>query len=113
MLEHARLDGHAFGDVDYVHLVLEVLKAAFADRESRYGDPRFVDVGLDELLSDDHVAGQIAAVDPTRASTARPGPASAAAAALQPAVDTSYVCVVDRWGNAFSATRRMARTTRR
>ena len=32
---------------DYVHLVTEILKAACADREYRYGDPLFVDVGMD------------------------------------------------------------------
>src|SRR6476469_6695859 len=35
-------------DADHIHLVTEVLKAAFADREYRYGDPAMVEVGLDE-----------------------------------------------------------------
>ena len=51
-LERAALEAPSFDDPRYVHLVLEVLKGAFADREYRYGDPAFVDVGLEELLSD-------------------------------------------------------------
>ncbi|MEA2276155.1 MAG: gamma-glutamyltranspeptidase / glutathione hydrolase [Solirubrobacteraceae bacterium] len=103
-LEHAGLDGLRRDEADYVHLVLEVLKGAFDDRERRYGDPRFVDVGLDELLSDAHVAARAAAIDPARAADSRaPGERAAAPEPLARARDTSYVCVVDRWGNAFSA----------
>ena len=50
------LKGLAHNSADYIHLVTEILKAACADREYRYGDPLFVDVGMDELLSDGHVA---------------------------------------------------------
>src|SRR6476661_3915418 len=41
--------GHA--SAEYVHTVTECAKLAFADREAWYGDPLFVDVPMDELLS--------------------------------------------------------------
>ncbi len=37
---------------DFVHTVTECAKLAFADREAFYGDPDFVDVPIDTLLSD-------------------------------------------------------------
>ena len=37
---------------DFVHIVTECAKLAFADREAWYGDPNFVDVPMDDLLSD-------------------------------------------------------------
>ncbi len=37
---------------DYVHLVTEALKLALSDRDEYYGDPNFVDVPLEALLSD-------------------------------------------------------------
>ncbi|MBM3518499.1 MAG: gamma-glutamyltransferase family protein, partial [Alphaproteobacteria bacterium] len=47
---------------DYVHVVTEALKLACADRERYYGDPKFIDVPLDTLLSEAYGAqrrGQI------------------------------------------------------
>lgn len=102
---------------DYIHTVTEALDLAFADREAYYGDPRFVDVPLDRLLSTPYSDAQRARIRPGQAWTEMPPPgdvgedttdrASRLATAdvavpLQP--DTSYVCVVDEEGNAFSAT---------
>jgi gamma-glutamyltranspeptidase/glutathione hydrolase len=116
LLDEAGLTASAIDDPDYAHLVIEVLKAAFADREYRYGDPNFIDVRVDELLAPGHLATRLADIDPNRAYPGLPPPIGADASLVEllprpaesPPItglrDTSYVCVIDRWGNAFSAT---------
>lgn len=43
---------------EFVHVVLEALKLAFADREAYYGDPDFAEVPLDRLLSEEYAAAR-------------------------------------------------------
>ena len=96
--------GH--NSVDYVHTVTEALKLAFADRERYYGDPRFVEVPLERLLSAEYRERQRARIRPGHARGAVPAGAGEHRAAGEPAPpgDTSYIAVVDGQGNAFSAT---------
>jgi gamma-glutamyltranspeptidase/glutathione hydrolase len=114
-LEAAGLDGLEHNGADYVHLVVEALKGVFSDREHHYGDPAFVDVPLQRLLSAEHAAARARVINRERAAPDLPPPLFGEAQRLpEPSVadgaarvgegGTSYVCVVDRWGNAFSAT---------
>ena len=114
LVERAGLDGLAHNSPDYIHLITECLKGAFADREYHVGDPRFCDVPMERMLSPAHIAARVAAIDPRRAHPGMPERLIGAGAALsdtpsrepEPPIEagTSYVCVVDRWGNAVSAT---------
>lgn len=105
-----------------LHLIIEALKAAFADREHYYGDPKFVDVPMDGLLNPDYAATWRDRISLDHASSGMPIPGNprlyqqdvlsdsprayeepqAFQARVSP--DTSYLCVVDKQGNAFSAT---------
>ena len=115
LLEGHDLRGLGHNSADYIHVVTEAMKLAFADREHHYGDPRFVDVPLERLLSADYAAERRRLIRPDAAwpdmppaglARGRPvgeaPPVAAGAPVLDP--DTSYVCVVDAAGNAFSAT---------
>jgi gamma-glutamyltranspeptidase/glutathione hydrolase len=100
----------------YVHTVTEAMKLAFADREAYYGDPRHVEVPAVGLLDPAYAAARRGRIDPARAWPAMPEPGAPAGALRPPghpaqtaagspaALGTSYAAVVDREGNAFSAT---------
>jgi gamma-glutamyltranspeptidase/glutathione hydrolase len=61
-------------DADFIHTWVECAKLAYADREAFYGDPAFVEVPLEILLSEAYNADRRALVDPARASLEqRPG----------------------------------------
>ena len=120
ILEGYDLRAMGHNSPEYLHTLLESLKLAFADRHAYYGDPDFVNVPLDGLLSKSYAAERRAAINPAEACPEMPhagdpwpyqgmeGPAPAVAHPAELAgrleQDTSYVCVVDQWGNAFSAT---------
>ncbi|MFC1886978.1 gamma-glutamyltransferase family protein [Thermodesulfobacteriota bacterium] len=111
MLEQAGLDGLAHNSADYLHLLMEVIKCVFSDREYTYGDPRFIDVPLDAMMGQAHIAERLKQIDPQKAMPDMPPPIMGDPRRFTPSQgspqrdpDTSYLCVVDRWGNAFSAT---------
>jgi gamma-glutamyltranspeptidase len=80
---------------EYLHLLVEAKKLAFADRDRYISDPDFVDIPLDRLLSTDYAARQRGRIDPARAAVqVRPG--------AELAGDTIYLCAVDGEGNAVS-----------
>jgi gamma-glutamyltranspeptidase / glutathione hydrolase len=111
LLEGFDLASLGHNSTEYVHTVVEAAKLAYADREQYYGDPAFVDVPLDRLLSKEYAARRRTLIDPDQASAElRPGDAPA----TQPKVvvgdprvytgDTTHVDVVDAEGNMFAAT---------
>ncbi len=116
MLEDDDVRALGHNSPDYIHLVVEALNLSFADREHFFGDPDFVDVPIDKLLSKSYTRARRQHINPTQAFGALPPPGDpwaerdVAAGKLTSAprgehrYDTSYTCVVDQWGNAFSAT---------
>lgn len=118
VLEGYDLTAFGHNSTDHLHLLIEALKLAFADREAYVGDPGFIDVPLAGMLSKEYAVEQRARVDMARATPELPragdpwrheGRAGRIPAAPLPvgsgsSADTSYVCAMDAEGNAFSAT---------
>ncbi len=67
------LPGMGPGSAELIHTVTECAKLAFADREAWYGDPRFTDVPLGDLLSPGYAAERRGLVGAGASPDLRPG----------------------------------------
>lgn len=112
LLEGYDLKSMGHNSAEYLHVVIEAAKLAFADRDRYYGDPKFSEIPEQTLLSKEYAAERRRLIDPLHASNdhrpgsingARPIPVSSGAADGN-VQDTTCVNVVDRFGNVFSAT---------
>ncbi|MFO7945916.1 MAG: gamma-glutamyltransferase [Armatimonadota bacterium] len=101
---------------DYIHLLTEAMKLAYADRDEYYGDPAFADVPLAALVSEEYAAVRRELLDMQQASWQRrvgnPRNMEPLVDAYRPDrdsephpnSDTTTCVVADRWGNVVSAT---------
>jgi len=90
--------GLAPNSAQYIHLIAEMEKRVFADRAEYFGDPDFVDVPIDKLVSDAYIQRRAAEVQRESISEYQDA---------QPGLDspsTTHFSIVDKWGNAVSNT---------
>lgn len=114
LLEGFQLRELGHNSTEYIHLVTEASKLAFADREAYYGDPTFIHVPLAELLSPAYTELRRQLIDSEQASVVlRPGDPIGGNALLERADNlvgrewqrgTVHVDVVDAQRNMVSAT---------
>ena len=127
LLKGFDLDGLDPVGPDFIHLVVECSKLAFADREAFYGDPDFVEVPMATLLSDAYNSARRKLIGDKASLELRPGSIegfgavvklrrdsapAAAAGAGEPTVgrlgsvrgDTVHFDIVDQAGNMVSST---------
>ncbi|MEO8319889.1 MAG: gamma-glutamyltransferase [Bradyrhizobium sp.] len=88
------------GSAPSLHVIVEAMKRAYADRARYLGDPAFVNAPADILISKDYAAKQRAGIDLARAT-----PADAVlATSPREGSNTTHYSVVDSRGNAVSNT---------
>ena len=101
ILEGFPMHDLAQGSVPSLHLLIEAMKRAYADRARFLGDPDFVNAPVAKLTSKDYAAKLRASINPDRAT-----PWSDALPLKQPheGSNTTHFSVVDSAGNAVSNT---------
>lgn len=112
LLEGFDLKTCGHNSADYIHILVEAAKLAFADRETYYGDPDFVDVPLNGLLSTGYADMRRQLINPKRSSLDhRPGDPvrmlPLLAGEFQPqswGPGTIHVTAADRHGNMVACT---------
>lgn len=90
--------GH--NSADYVHIVTEAMKHAFADRAEYLGDTDFVEVPINRLMSDDYAAQIASRINPSRTLP----PESYGRFFNGEDSGTSHFSVIDEHGNAVACT---------
>ncbi|PJJ71013.1 gamma-glutamyltranspeptidase/glutathione hydrolase [Diaminobutyricimonas aerilata] len=113
------LDNYQLGGFDELersmHRILEASARAFADRNAYVGDPAFVDVPTETLLSQEFADSRACTIDSAAASPkpVAPGALDGSGCATAPSAEqrddtenlsTTHLSVVDKWGNAVAYT---------
>jgi gamma-glutamyltranspeptidase / glutathione hydrolase len=83
-----------------LHVITEAMRFAYRDRNTYLGDPAFVDNPVSRLLSSGHIKTIRDHIVPNRAGVSQ----AMGAATLNEHATTTHYSVVDRMGNAVSAT---------
>ncbi|MGD1070338.1 MAG: gamma-glutamyltransferase [Bryobacteraceae bacterium] len=118
MLNGIDIGAMRFNSAEYINTVVEALKLAYADRDTYYGDPKFVKVPADILLSMKYAAERRALIGKTASQEFLPGrigekpplhPSQVPIARTKiddflMAHDTTCVDAIDKDGIMFSAT---------
>jgi gamma-glutamyltranspeptidase / glutathione hydrolase len=101
ILEGFPMAGLKQGSAPSLHLLIEAMKRAYADRARYLGDPAFVNAPIATLISKEYAAKQRAGIDFDRAT-----PWTDALPAIPPheGSNTTHFSVVDSEGNAVSNT---------
>ena len=101
ILEHSDLKAMGHNTAASIHAITEAMKLGFADRSVALGDPDFVRVDTERLISKEHAAARFALSNPDKAGEY--APAEGIEAKEYPG-NTSHFAIMDRFGNAFSQT---------
>jgi gamma-glutamyltranspeptidase / glutathione hydrolase len=84
-----------------LHLLIEAMKRAYADRARYLGDPAFVNAPLTTLIAKDYAAKQRASIDPEHAT---PSASITSIKSPHEGSNTTHFSVVDQFGNAVANT---------
>jgi gamma-glutamyltranspeptidase/glutathione hydrolase len=98
LLEGFDLAAMGRDSADFLHVMVEIKKLAYADRAKFYADPAFTRVPISELLSKDYALSRRVRIDMARAAqTDSPGDPAALARR-----ETTYLCAADERGMMVS-----------
>jgi gamma-glutamyltranspeptidase/glutathione hydrolase len=87
-----------FGSAALIHRETEAMRRAFTDRNTKLGDPAFVQVPADQLLSKQYAASLRSQIGPRASVTPKFDPA------VRTGSSTTHYSIVDADGNAVSCT---------
>jgi gamma-glutamyltranspeptidase/glutathione hydrolase len=103
-LEVFDLHALVFHTAPAVHVAVEAMRRAYADRNTYLGDPAFVTMPLDTLLSKDYARALAASIDTARATPSDQIRAGMLFASVHESDQTTHYSIVDSTGMAVAVT---------
>ena len=101
LLEKFNIEAMGFGTKEYIHLLAETLKIVFSDRFRFMGDPDFIDVPVQELVSKRYADIRHSEIDLQKAGSFTHGNPKLE---LGESENTTHLTVADNDGNIVSMT---------
>ncbi len=99
MAETQNLASMGFHSSRAIHFMAEAMRRSFRDRAVLLGDPDFVRVDTERLISKEYAADLARNINAARAT-----PSGTVGVAIPEAAQTTHYCVVDAQGNAVATT---------
>lgn len=103
MLKPYGLKEMGFNSAKYVHLVTEAMRRAFADRAYFLGDPDFVDIPVEKLMSDDYSRERMSSFSWHKATDSNEL-SHGEIPSFTESIETTHFSIVDEDGNAVAVT---------
>jgi gamma-glutamyltranspeptidase/glutathione hydrolase len=104
ILENFDLKSMGRNSPETLHLIIEATRRAFLDRARYLGDPDFVDIPVQRLMSKDYAKTLAQGIDRSRASSSVELGKDIVTIAESESEETTHFSVVDKDGNAVSNT---------
>lgn len=102
MVEPFDLQSMGHHSAEYIQVLVEAERRAYADRNYYLGDPDFVEIPVDELLDDSYLQARMADFSLEQATKSED--ISEGKIAFAESMETTHYSIVDQEGNAISVT---------
>lgn len=101
-LEHYPIDSMKHNGTEYVQLITEIERRAYADRAHHLGDPDYVKVPIDQMMSEDYLMERMRLYFPTKATSS--ADITHGNITWSESDETTHYSIVDEEGNAIAVT---------
>lgn len=103
-LENIDLSQISYHSAQHIHYVVEAEKRAYADRSYFLGDPKFIGISVDSLISQNYSDFRWSSVDSIMATDCEEIGFGNFSLIIKESDETTHYSVVDKWGNSVSTT---------
>lgn len=102
MIEPFDLKSMGHNSADYVQVLTEAMRRAYADRNYFLGDPDFVEIPIAELLDDEYLRNRMESFNPEKATLS--SDIAEGSVLFAESMETTHYSIMDTEGNALAVT---------